>query len=107
MSKPARPIREHSNSSALGVRFCRPVWCATGLWLAMTVTDAVAQTQNATSIGPTVEQSVGELIERNEEFDSFGWPAAGRINPLPDVVDSYVQFNRELWNYGIGYWFRV
>lgn len=63
--------------------------------------------QSAAASGPTTEQSVDELIERNEEFDTFGWPAKGRFNPFPEAVSQYIKFNRDLWNnFGITYFFK-
>ena len=63
--------------------------------------------QNISSPGPSTEQSLDELLDRQENFDSFGWPAKGRFNPFPDALQSYVDLNRTLWDdYGFAYFYK-
>ncbi|MEP1934236.1 MAG: carbohydrate porin [Hoeflea sp.] len=63
--------------------------------------------QSTNSPGATTEQSLEDLIERNEEFDTFGWPAKGRFNPFPEVLNRYEKLNRDLWNkYGFSFFLK-
>ena len=65
------------------------------------------EAQEGGSIGATVEQSVAELLERNEDFDAFGWPAKGRFTIAPEALDSYVEFNRYMWDkYRISWFYK-
>jgi len=48
-----------------------------------------------------------ELLDRQQNFDTFGWPAHGHFNPFPDALQSYVDLNRTLWdNYGFSYFYK-
>ncbi len=55
--------------------------------------------------GPTSEQFLEEVIDRNDdEFATFGWPAKGHFPKLSTHAQAYVDFNRNLWNdYGLAY----
>ena len=82
----------------------RTLWCS---FLIGAVISSSALAQNATSSGPSVEQSVEELLTRQEEFDSFGWPAEGRFNPFPATLEKYISLNQRLWNdFGFSYFYK-
>jgi hypothetical protein len=82
----------------------RTLWCSI---LVGAVFSSQALAQNATSSGPSVEQSVEELLTRQEEFDSFGWPAEGRFNPFPATLEKYISLNQRLWNdFGFSYFYK-
>jgi len=56
--------------------------------------------------GPSLNQLFDEAVEKSDEFDTFDWPAKGRVTLAPTILDAYVDFNRRLWNkYGITYLF--
>lgn len=75
--------------------------------LASSICASSAYAQSRALAGPTTEQSLEDLIERNEEFDTFGWPAKGRFNPFPQALSRYKKLNRDLWNnLGFGFFFK-
>lgn len=92
------------------LRPLRPALClmtlaVAGMLVFSHTAPALAQAAGAT--GATVEQSVQELERRNEEFDTFGWPAKGRFNVAPDALQTYVDFNRYMWNeHGISWFYK-
>jgi len=87
------------------VSFKRLAATLTALVLFSTFGPTNASAQGA-STGASSEQSLRVLEKRIAEWDSFGWPKKGRFTVSQRALDSYVEFNKRLWNdYGITYMF--
>ena len=75
--------------------FAAPLLCATATF---------AQVTGSTNSGASATQSLERLETRGEQFESFGWPPAGRFQSLPEATQAYVDFNRKLWtDYNLSY----
>lgn len=58
-----------------------------------------ASTASAQSnAGPSIDQQLQELEQRQEGFESFGWPATGRFPNRSDALKRYVAFNKKMWD---------
>lgn len=74
----------------------------TSLVIALLILFSSLPVEQALANGPTTEQYLEDVMERVDdeldEFDAFGWPLRGRFPKLSKPAQSYVDFNRRLWN---------
>ncbi len=60
-------------------------------------TASIATGQVANS-GPSAGQIFDEAKEKVDVFEAAGWPPKGRFTLSPERTETYVEFNKRLWN---------